>query len=271
MFINPNGKITTQQGRGDLLNQLGGKQNLIITDYLESGLTLQQIIDLFGFSNAWSSENLTIAGTTTTANDYKGVHNLANPGATNQPTFNPTSANFGGKPSLTFNGIDDYLIKNTANFNNVNSGFQIDIFKSVQPRALCSSDNATNGRYINGFLNAGKVGFEFVIITNRITANTLVFNSNVGNVLAWSSTGTDYVISLNGTSNSGADLNIINGANNGGWFNDVLLRDNISIGARISSAPIYFQLEWVFSGVGTNTSAADLNALTLALKKYYSL
>jgi hypothetical protein len=115
MFINPNGKITTQQGRGDLLNQLGGKQNLVITDYLENEtLTLQQIVDLFGFSNVWSSENLTIAGTTTTANDYKGVHNLSNPGATNQPTFNTSSVNFGGKPSLSFNGIDDYLIKNIS-------------------------------------------------------------------------------------------------------------------------------------------------------------
>jgi hypothetical protein len=234
-------------------------------------LSLQQIVNQNGFSNAWSSENLTIAGTTTTANDYMGVHNLTNPGATNQPTFNSASANFGNKPSLSFNGIDDYLLKNHANFNNVNSGFQIDVFKSTQPRALSTSDNATNGRYINGYTAGGKAGFELVFITNRTTANTLVFNTNVGNVLAWASSGSAYAISLNGLSNSGVDLNILTGANDGGWFNDIANRDNVTIGARISSTPVYYNLEWVFSGVGTNTSEADLNALTLALKNYYSL
>lgn len=234
-------------------------------------LTLQQIIDSFGFSNAWSSENLTIVGTTTTALDYKGVHDLANPGATNQPTFNASSVDFGGKPSLSFNGIDDYLIKNTANFNNVASGFQIDVFKGTTPRALTSADNATNARYTSGYTSDGKIGFELVFITNRFTANTLVWNTAVGNVVAYVSNASAYLISLNGASNSGADLNIINGANNGAWFNSVGLRDNVSIGGRITSTPKYANIEWVFSGVGTNTSETDLNALTLALKNYYKL
>lgn len=233
---------------------------------------INKIVEDYGFSNAWSSENLTIAGTTTTANDYKGVHNLVNPGATNQPTFNSVSANFGGKPSLSFSGVDDYLLKNISNFNNVNSGFTIDVFKSpTTPRALSTSDNLGNGRYINGYTSAGKVGFELVFITNRVTANTLVWNTAVGNVLACGSTGTDYVISLNGASNVGANLNIVTGTDNGAWFNDVGNRDNVSIGARISSTPIYYLLEWVFSGVGTNISEADLNSLTLALKNYYNL
>lgn len=238
---------------------------------VSGSLTLQQIIDLFNFSNAWSSENLTIAGTTTTANDYKGVHNLANPGATNQPTFNSASANFGGKPSLSFSGIDDYLIKNTANFNNVVSGFQIDVFKGTTPRVLTSADNATNGRYTRGYMSGGKIGFELVFVTNRFTANTLVWNTAVGNVVAYGSNASAYLISLNGASNSGADLNIISGADNGAWFSGVSLRDNVAIGGTITSTPIYANIEWVFSGVGTNSSEADLNALTLLLKNYYSL
>jgi hypothetical protein len=235
------------------------------------GLTLQQIIDLFGFSHAWSSENLTIAGTTTTANDYKGVHNLANPGATNQPLYNLSSINFGGKPSLTFSGVDDYLIKNTANFNNEASGFQVDVFKGTTPRVLTSADNGTNSRYIRGYTNAGKIGFELVIVTNRFTANTLVWNTAVGNVVAYGSNGSAYLISLNGASNSGANLNILNGADNGAWFSGVGLRDNVAIGGTISSTPNYANIEWVFSGVGTNTSEADLNLLTLLLKEYYNL
>ena len=144
---------------------------------LSGGLTLQQIIDAFGFSNAWSSENLTIAGTTTTALDYKGVHDLVNPGATNQPTFNSASASFGNKPSLSFNGVDDYLIKNVSNFNNVNEGFQIDVFKGTTPRVLTSADNGTNARFTRGYMSGGKIGFELVFVTNRFTANTLSWNT----------------------------------------------------------------------------------------------
>ncbi len=236
------------------------------------GQTIQQIIDLFGFSNAWSSENLTIAGTTTTANDYKGVHNLANPGATNQPTFNPTSANFGGKPSLTFSGVDDYLIKNTANFNNVASGFQVDVFKGVQAKGgLNTADNATNARYIRGYTTGGKIGFELVFITNRFTANNLTWTTTQGNAVAIQSNATIYRISINGNSSSGANLNILNGLDDGKWFNAIGLRDNVSIGGTITSIPNYGVIEWVFSGVGTNTSETDLNALTLALKNYYKL
>lgn len=236
------------------------------------GQTLQQIIDSFGFSNAWSSENLSIVGTTTTALDYMGVHDLSNPAVANQPSFNSASASFGNKPSLSFSGVNDVLTKNVSNFNFVNSGFQIDVLKStVSPRALSTSDAAGNGRYINGYVSGGKVGFEIVFLTNRLTANTLVYDNTKGNALAWSSTGTAYAISLNGLSNVGANLNIISGANDGGWFNDVAARDNVSIGGRLSSTPVYYTMEWVFSGVGTNTSEADLNALTLALKNYYKL
>ena len=236
------------------------------------GQTLQQIIDLFGFSNAWSSENLTIVGTTTTALDYKGVHNLVNPGATNQPTFNASSVNFGGKPSLSFNGIDDYLIKNISSFNNVNSGFQIDVFKSNSPISLTTADTANNARKLSSYINTGKIGFWYYGGTqNLITANTLTFNSLAGNAVAFSSNGTNYVISLNGSANSGGDLNILSGADDGKWFNDITGRDNICIGSVQQLSPIYGVLEWVFSGVGTNTSETDLNALTLALKNYYKL
>ncbi len=239
---------------------------------LSGGLTLQQIIDAFGFSNAWSSENLTIAGTTTTALDYKGVHNLANPAATNNPTFNASSIIFGGKPSLSFNGIDDYLIKNISSFNNVNSGFQIDVFKSNSPISLTTADTANNAKKLSGYINTGKIGFWYYGGTqNLITANTLTFNSLAGNAVAFSSNGTNYVISLNGSANSGGGLNILTGADDGKWFNDITGRDNICIGSAQQLSPIYGVLEWVFSGVGTNTSETDLNALTLALKNYYKL
>jgi hypothetical protein len=234
-------------------------------------MTLQQIINAYSFTHAWSSENLTIAGTTTTALDYKGVHNLANPDILSQPTYNLSSINFGGKPSLSFNGTTNYLIKNTLNFNNVNSGFQIDVFKSTTPRVLTTSDNASNGRLIRGYMNTSRIGFELLFVTNRFVSNNLTWDDTKGNAVAYCSTGTSYFISMNGNSSSGANLTIITGLDNGEWFNDIALRDNVAMGATISLTPTFFNIEWVFSGVGSNTLQSEVNALTLALKNYYSL
>jgi len=55
-------------------------------------ITLDNISEQYGILNAWSADNLNIVTTTTTALDYKGVHDLANPAAANQPVYNAADA-----------------------------------------------------------------------------------------------------------------------------------------------------------------------------------
>ena len=67
--------------------------------------------------NIWDSEHISINNTTTTLTDFNEVgtaYNLVNPAASNQPTYTSADSDFSGLPSLTFDGVDDYL-ENTVN------------------------------------------------------------------------------------------------------------------------------------------------------------
>lgn len=51
-------------------------------------------------------------------NDYSGGnYHCAQPVAIRQPLFNSSDADFNNKPSITFDGSNDYLIRNTGDFN----------------------------------------------------------------------------------------------------------------------------------------------------------
>lgn len=271
MFINPNGKITTKQGRGDLLNQLGGKQNLIITDYLDNGLTLQQIIDSANLTDAWTSENLNISGTTTTMINYVGATNLINPAASNQPLLVPNEIN--GKPILRF--ITDDILRGTiANWRSADTSGQITIVVKQNSTALStffgSSDTSST---------------KIWDVRKTATTNIVEHLHNSGNTVSATTKGTQdlgtslfkvLTIASNGSTDkmfvNGASETISSGTLGGKWLADLpTQRDNISLGGIIFSSSAYANVDIFGAFYGNYTSDADIIAFHDKLKTYLGL
>lgn len=235
---------------------------------------LSKIVSDYSIYNAWSSEHLLVSGSTTTVYDYKGEHNLSNPAALNQPTFNSSSAKFSNKPSLTFNGTNNYLSKSVSGWRaSDTSGIFISVFRIVsggQINALTTADVGAGTQFTYSSVNTNS--YRFIVradATNNSFRGSTVINDGSGRVIAHASTGSTYRININGNNET---LTMIAGSNDGKWINLITGRDNINIGALIyGGTPIYGYIEWVFSGYAPYTTDANLLALVSALKTYYGL
>lgn len=245
MFINPNGKITIQQGRADLLNQLGGKQNLVITDYNQNDI-LKELFQKYNGHNQWAAEKSTVVSTTTTWIDYAGVHNVANPAAGNQPTRNDPDTDFNNKKTGSFDGTDDYLIKNTANYGSgQTTGSVWGVVRTGSSFAgtpsIFSVNNiaTTTQKFLISIDTAGKIN---IVVHNGTTANILTVNTaltlNSKYIIEVESNGSTTLCYVNGV------LQTLTGTNSGLWFayaNTGNTLDNVVVGGAIrASSPLYF-------------------------------
>jgi hypothetical protein len=150
--------------------------------------------------------------------------------ALNQPTIGANSVNF---------VPNQFMSRTVANaFSGDNSGY---IFFSGYyvsgsvNRLFSSSDVATvNHNIAVSVLSTGQVAIFTTIsgAANLVQGNTILTNGSYFYGYVYSN-GSSYTISVNGV------IQTLTGTNTGSWFNDVVNRDNIVIGALIRSIPIY--------------------------------
>lgn len=231
---------------------------------------LNKIVNDYGFLNAWSSENITIDGTTTTFHDYKSEHDLANPAATNQATYSSSDVNLNNLPSLTYDGIDDYNYKSTNDFRiGDNDGAIYMVFRTPSSLTLnqiifCVADELTNTEKIMVYINSSGVA-SIAVGTNVLTiSSSLSINTNY--VLRIQSNGSTYTSTLNNVSQT------VTGTNDGKWFNDFTLLSNITIGGRINTGTfLAFSGSLGFIGYSPLQSGANDTDLVNDLKTHYGI
>ncbi len=98
-------------------------------------------------------------------------------------------------------------------------------------RIFGSSDEAHTDRYLNTFINAGKLGVHQRNADPSTIANgTSTITDNVWHMTSVSSTGSAYRFNVDG------EFEATQGTNNGDWFADVSTRDNIIVGGLIRSS-----------------------------------
>ncbi len=230
--------------------------------------------------HVWDSENLTILGTTTTANDYNiiGVkHDLLNPAASNQPTYNSSDSNFNNLPTLSFNGVGHYLTKTFADFLiSETSGEIHSVVRGTMNQrmlTLTSADSIGNNYAVGHsqssfdfghFVDSAGGGF------NNGIRDTLATKPNEQGTILISlvSDGLAYRIFLNGVEHT---VSMGSGANDGKWFSSVPDRDDITIGASLTAIPFYAVQDWAYTGYFNLLTNQDRNILFNELKLKYGI
>lgn len=163
--------------------------------------------------------------------------NFTSANHTPAPTYLQSGAN--GRPGLTFDGVDDYL-KCTGWIPNDPYGTIVVVARHTNvantQNYLASSDEGTSTSYF-------AVGSVFTTGKARIsqrnaadTADSIDSTNGVGTsavrILSFRSDGSAFAIRMDGVAES---LTATSGANTGDWTADTTLRDNVSIGALVSS------------------------------------
>ncbi len=227
--------------------------------------------------NVWDSDHLDIVGTATTAIDYNEVgatHNMVNPTAEAQPTYTASSTNFNGSPSLTFDGVDDYLQNQVSDFRTGDTGgIIISVFRCLSKNTtftFMSSDDATGVIYMNDtsfstnayfWLSRGSAGIR------RFSGTANIRTGSPSISIAVQNSGSEYKLFVNGSED---EITMVNTANDGAvWFDDVVGSDNITIGGRQTIAPSFSNIEWCFTGIFPYVNdATTLEILAILNNKY---
>lgn len=228
-------------------------------------------------THVWDSQHLSIIGSTTTALDFNVVgvkHDMANPAASNQPTFIASDAGFNNLPVLNFS-VDDYLYKSVSDFLLTEISGEIHIVvnpvlgKAIQ--GFTSSDESSADVLLgvcgNNGTHYGRVktaGFDNGIRDNIPTSMTSLPTS----LISVASSGTSYRIWLDGVEST---LSMHFGLNDGKWFSSVPGRDNISIGGQITATPFYGFFKWAYTGLYPYLSDSDRNVEMARLKTKYGI
>ena len=245
---------------------------------------LVSILD-FGPINVWDSEHVTKVGNVTTCEDFNDVgvrYNLVNPTATNQPTLNTSSSNFNSLPSITFDGVNDYV--SNGSVTNYRLSDSTGVFISVLRRTDLSSaridgvklsDATKTNRFFN--ISADNVDtFRFQILL-RGGFNSMRGSSNIDNtnpmITTAAGAGSVYKIWVN---NLPQTVTVVgSGSNDGGvWLDDQSTHklNAIAIGGLVlSTGPIFYSSEWVFSGYFPYTDDAKVEEILAFLQTKYEI
>ena len=245
---------------------------------------LVSILD-FGPINVWDSEHVTKVGNVTTCEDFNDVgvrYNLVNPTATNQPTLNPSSSNFNSLPSITFDGINDYV--SNGSVTNYRLSDSTGVFISVLRRTDLSSaridgvklsDATFTSRFFN--LSADKDDTYRFQIQLRGGFKSMRGSTNIDNtnpmITTVAGAGSVYKIWVNNLPQTVTPVG--SGSNDGGvWLDDQSTHklNSISIGGLVrSTGPLYYSSEWVFSGYFPYTDDAKVEEILSFLQTKYEI
>ena len=239
-----------------------------------TAISLQGIFDTYNFTNMWTSENLLVSGTTTTLYDYAEEHDLVNPAAANQATFNASDADFNSLPSLTYDGTTDYSYKAVSGWRGSDtSGVFISVLKlnsGTNLSFLTTANEATTNPYGYQLVNTNSLRF---IHHNGVASisgrGATVINDSSAHVMAYGSNGSAYKVIIDSVNDS---VTMVTGSDSGEWLDAVGSRDNIVIGSLvIITLAAYSGIDWVFSGYLPYVSDANIIALQDQLKTYYGI
>jgi len=224
---------------------------------------LTKIFTDYGFLNMWSTDNMLVSGTTTTLYDYAGEHDLVNPAAVNQPTFNATDSDFNNKPSIEYDGIAEYIQKAVSNYRTGDTdGVAIIVLNDV--------GGASRGAF-NWSNAASEAYFAFGTTNNKaqyVKSNAVPLNSSAtsagSKVIGLSFDG------VNGKSfEDGVEVTFGDTTAASGWLD--LGTSLLTSGALIKSATLYYNTKVVFFGYMPFVSDAQTIALQNELKTYYGI
>jgi len=235
---------------------------------------LQAIINKYGFHNYWDFDKSTVIGSTTTLLDYKGVHNLSNPAAANQPTLNSPDSDFNNKNSGTFvNSDPDYLYKAVANYQGSDtSGVFTAIIKTpsawsgVAEGLISITDDTEADTCISLHLNNGNLDifYDEGATTNIFRATTPIA-LNTLYIISGYSNGSTYKSCINETIDTGG---MFSGSNDGTWFSALGNTNSINFGVlNRSGAMRYYNSKIKGVGYMPFVSDAEVQALHSELNK----
>jgi len=245
--------------------------------YLGSNLVWEAGGSILDFSpyNVWDSEHVSIVGTTTTFEDFNDVgtaYDLTNPAATNQPTYNSSDSDFGGLPSITFDGIAEYVRRSITNYRNsdssglvvgvllIESGSNFDFLGST---GLSSSEIMGSARIISNKYRPRIANGSF---DNRISASTTTIGTLTPYVFTFASTASEYKITINGVQQS---ISVSLGNNDGKWYDDISVK-NIAVGL-LPSRNLYSNITWCMSGYFPYVSDSKTIEIANFLKTKYGI
>ena len=249
--------------------------NQVAKVYLGSDLVWEKVsASVLDFSpyNVWDSENLVISGTSTTLTDFNNVgttYNLVNPAATNQPTYAATDSDFNNLPSLTFDGVDNYVKNSVSGYRfGDSSGMYISVFKYLSGsyfQFLASADESANTRFIAQNRNPGVAQYQIRQGNNTVLVDTTQDNvaPNDVTIQALAGDGTNYVT----YNQDGVIVNSLTGTYR--WFNGVTNRSNVVIGANVRGVIDAANISWCMSGYFPYVDdATTLNLISFLKTKY---
>lgn len=219
----------------------------------------------------WDSDNVIIDGDFITATDIGSVGglDLTNPTLANKPTYSASSANFNGKPSLTFDGTNDYLYRSTSGFRESDqSGVFINVFRYLAISNVAYFSVGKDGDNLDNLI----LRANFTITLTSPSANLISHSigiTTIPYVVTQYSTGNAYKTYLNSTLITPTTVTI--GADNGNWLGDFTGSNNISIGARIAGVNSYANMEWVMSGYYPYSDEATIESIIDNLKIKYGI
>ena len=227
--------------------------------------------------NVWDSEHETRVGTTTTFLDYNNVgtaYDLANPAASNQPTYNASSFDFNSLPSFTFDGSSDYVINNVSNYRNSdNSGMFISVYKKLSGNLMMTL--TVGAETTNRYFGYNSINSNSFRTSAAMDAGTFSFRGteNVDNtnpqLVTYAGTGSEYKMWIGDSEQS---IVIIQGNNDGAkWLDSTNDYGNLAIGARVSPTISYSNIEWCFSGYFPYVDDATTLEIIAILKTKYAI
>jgi hypothetical protein len=225
-----------------------------------SALTISSIVSKYGFLNAWSAENITINGTTTTLHDYLGEHDLSNPTVASQPTFSGADSSMQNRPTLSFT-TDDYLTKAVANWRSADaSGVFIAVIRNSTAYFFSTNDNTSNSNWFSLY-RSGTYG----LVKNGAVVVNSTTNTTAKQVVAMVGTGTEFKAFVNGVNETTTPLTY-------NWLNSTpTQRDDITMGATTRLSPIYSTSVIAFVGYLPYTNDATIIACQNELKTLYGI
>jgi len=236
------------------------------------------ILDFAPF-NVWDSEHLIVTGNTITFEDFNNVgskYNLVNPAATNKPDLLASDSEFNGLPSLSFDGVAEYVVGIASNYRSSDTtGAFISVMRKTAGTSTRLNPFLTTQSSGNKYIGYSIIGaggtFQFTVnpSSNKSFRGSTNINNNDAFSIANINTGTSYKQYVNDT----AQTVTMTGANDGSlWINDAGGSINtLGVGALVRGGnPSNFaKIDWVFSGYFPYTSDAQIEGImTFLINKY---
>jgi len=178
------------------------------------------------------------------ANDKSGSGNhVAQGTADSRPLYKTGTNGINSKPIALFGG-NDYLFRNEADWLSGDSAGSIFVVFSANTAQgmsfLTSCDTVSVHNWFNTDLYyvSGNPQYARILVRDGAPAPDILqgdteISTTTTYLFTAKSSGTAYSMRINATDQS---LTATSGANNGNWFGDVTLRDNLAVGALIRNS-----------------------------------